>query len=234
MTEESKMSEPKKFNMRNIVEKGQKTKVLLVVSNGIIRRECVQSLCTLTRESRNNYIVEIYMCGENEYEMDVLEKFSEHGSADVIIFTRSYVGFTTHAIDTIVEKTLATKCIVGIPVPRADLSLDRIKITQEPEDARILACCFDIQSKTKQINVDEHGMMDVRGFQRNDIVGFSLSLSRNREKPLNISRGFSNMNEDICVLCTKYPVSNSGTSGCLLQHLQCIQKHRQNVTNLNS
>ena len=217
----------KSFNMNTAVEKGKKQKIMLVVSNGIIRRECVQSLCNLIRESRNKFLVEIYMCGENEFDMDVLELFTEKGSADVIIFTKSYVGFTTEAIDAIASKALQVKSIVGISVPRPDLCFDRIR-TQEPDEARILACCFDIQSKTKHINVDVDGTMQVRGFQRNDIVGLSLNLARNREKPLNISRGFANMIEDTCILYTNHHVSNCGTAGCLLQHLQCIQKHQSN------
>lgn len=226
MAEETKSSS---FNMNNIVKNGNqiKKKILIVVSNGIIRRECVQSLCNLTRESRNKYMSEIYMCGENEYEMDVLEQFSEKGLADAIIFTRSYVGFTPQSIDAIVEQIFKSKCIVGISVPRPNYSFERTRLSQEPNEAKILACCFDIHSKTKHINVDKNGMMEVSGFQRNDIVGLSLDLSRNRKKPLNISRGFYNMNEDSCMLCTNFEVSNCGLSGCLLQHLQCIQKQQQ-------
>ena len=218
-----------RLDMNKIIEKSIKKKLLLVISNGSIHRDCMKSVHDLTLNSRSKFDLLLHICTETEQYMDVLENFTIHSIADVIIFVNSSIGFSPECIIDIFDRSLDSSKIVGVSVPNNVLNLNRINSTNH-QFSEILSRSYDIHLITKDINVEEDCSMKVRGFQLNDIVGSSLNLSKTGDKPINISRGFINMKKE-CILITKHKVSNNGIYGCLLEHLQCLQKVRINNKN---
>ena len=213
------------FNMNNIIEKSIKKKLLLVISNGTIHRDCMRSVHELTANSKNKFELILHICNEKEQYMDVLERFTLNSVADVIIFVNSAIGFKHDSIYDIFDRALNSDKMVGVCAPTSVLNLSRINSTNF-QHAEVLSRSYDIHTMNKNICVEQDCSMKVRGFQLTDIVGISLKLTKRGERPIDLSRGFLNMKNE-CILITKHKVSNNGIDGCLLEHLQCIQKVRE-------
>jgi len=213
-------------SLNSIIEKGTKKKLLLTISNGSIHKNLLKSVHELSINSRNKFELILHICNETEQYMDILEKFTLESIADVIIFVNSSVGFSHDCINDIFDRCLDSNSMVGVCVPNKTLNLKGINSTNH-EYAEPLSRVYDLHLIDKHINVDDKCLMKVRGFQINDIVGLSLSLSKKGDKPIDISRGFNHMKNE-CILITKHKVSNNGIDGCLFEHLVCIQKVRRN------
>ena len=209
------------ISMDTIVEKGKKKKLFLVVSNGTIHREFLKSFYELSTNSKNKFELIMHLCTEDETYMDLLEQFQENGFADVIMFMKPSTGFTCECIIDLFEKTLDSEKIFGICSPTDKIDFSKIN-EKNYKSSEILTKNYEINFMSKNIFIDEKTLMRVRGFKLTDIVSISLKLSRKGSKPINISRGFLNM-ESECYLVTKHRISNNGISGCLLEYFHHIQ-----------
>ena len=211
------------ISMDTIIEKGKKKKLFLVVSNGIIHRDFLKSFCELSINARNKLELILHLCTENETYMDVLEIFQEKGIGDVIMFIHPSIGFTCECIFDIFDKTLDSERIFGVCAPTDKIFFSKIN-EKNYKSSEILTKDYEINFINKNIFIDENTLMRVRGFKMTDIVSISLKLSRKGSKPINISRGFINM-ENECYLVTKHRISNNGISGCLLEYFHHLKNN---------
>ena len=211
------------ISMDTIVEKGKKKKLFLVVSNGTIHREFLKSFYELSINSKNKFELIMHLCTEDETYMDLLEQFQENGFADVIMFMKPSIGFTCECIIDLFEKTLDSEKIFGICSPTDKIDFSKIN-EKNYKSSEILTKNYEINFMSKNIFIDEKTLMRVRGFKLTDIVSISLKLSRKGSKPINISRGFLNM-ENECYPVTKHRISNNGISGCLLEYFHHLKNN---------
>ena len=212
------------ISMDTIVEKGKKKKLLLVVANGTIHRDFLKSFCDLSTNSRNKFELTSHICTENDTYMDILEQFQENGLGDVIMFIHPSIGFSCECIHDLFDKTLDSDKIFGVCAPTNKIDFSKINETNY-KSAEILSKNYEINFMNKNIVIDENTLMRVRGFKLSDIVSISLKLSRKGPKPINISRGFINM-ENECYLVTKHRLYNKGINGCLLEYFHHVQQNR--------
>ena len=225
----------KTMNMNDIVEKGkvEKVKVLLSISTGEINRLFVNSLCEITKSKKYN--IEVRMCGENESNASVLEGFSrmEECPFELIIFIKPCVGFSQESIENMIQRTISDKYkkIYGLSVPRGNLAFEHMEsvkgsLSLSKREIQSLCCSFSLVSRSGKIEVDDEGVISVTCFQLHDIVCIPIELAK--KMSIDLSRGFDKIDKIDCKLLTVFTCSNENVSGCLLEHLRCINKINKN------
>ena len=201
--------------MNKLCEEGIKktTRVVLSVSDGVITREFVRSLCKYTNR-KVPYTVDIRMCGHGEYDSDIVREFKESWDEDVLVVVKPYVGFSAESIDTIVDSCVSNVNVTGVAVPVDNMDFKRLNglHIKDGVDAKALCCRYDLKPQGGYIRVQEDGTMKVDGFQRHDIIGVHKDCN------LDIRTCF----EWSGILYTNFTCYNGGTHACLLDHLRSI------------
>lgn len=197
-----------------------KKNVLFVIKDCEISKEFLLSLSAILTCDKK-YKLLIYMCDSDSYD-DATRTFCEKNEVDILIFMRPTVGFCVQSIHALVADCAdgARATHTCIPVPRRDRSFKKVSDILKEEGApsldqrelESLTSIFDIDVKDKSITLDDRGRFEANGFQPHDIVCV----------PVQSISGEFDQAQTKKLVHTRFTTSNSGTVGCLLDHLKLL------------